>query len=207
MKINNEQKLQEGNVTEGENFAPVNDDIFDIDNLRLSQNFAESIGVKKTITTIPVRKPNRQEFFRVRPGDGWCIQTAILELKEERISYLVDPSLWAELPGEVVPKILYTTINRQGVLSLWPVRLPGSDGRQDHWNRSAMDAAELAKKKWVRMAANMSLGAYEVFTASSEIQEPEWPDLSFTEILKIAFRDQYIKDLDHPVVQRLKGLR
>lgn len=183
-------------------------DPFDnLDNLRLSQNFAESVGVTKALLTVPVRKPTRQEFIRVRPGDDWCLQTAILELKEDRVSYLVDPSLWAELPGEVVPKILYTTINRQGVLSLWPVKLPGADGRQDHWSRSALEAAEMAKTKWIRVAANMSLGAYEVFTASSDIEEPDWPDVPFKEILKIAFRDQYIRDFDHPVVQRLRGLR
>ena len=203
-----EETAYEDNQIEDNQSRLQSKDPFDnIDSLRLSQNFSELIGVKKTILTIPVRKPNRQEFIRVRPGDEWCIQAAILELKEERISYLVDPVLLGELPGEVIPKILYITISRQEVLSIWPVRLPGQDGRQDHWNRSAMDAAELAKKNWVRIASNMGLGAYEVFTASSDIQEPKWPDLSFAEILKIAFRDQYIKDLEHPVVQRLKGLR
>ncbi len=180
---------------------------FNLDKLRLSQNFAESVGVTKALLTVPVRKPTRQEFIRVRPGADWCLETAILELKEDRISYLVDPALWAELPGEVVPKILFTTINRQGVLSLWPVKLPSSDGRQDHWSRSALEAADMAKTKWLRVAANMSLGAYEVFTASSDIQEPDWPDVPFKDILKIAFRDQYINDFDHPVVQRLRGLR
>ncbi len=207
MKSNNEHKIP-GNKAQGAEVSTQdNDDSFNLDNLRLSQNFSESIGVKKALLTVPVRKPNRQDFIRVRHGDEWCLQTAILELKEERISYLVEPNLWAELPSEVVPKIIYTTINRQGVLSLWPVRLPGSDGRQDHWSRSALDAAEMAKTRWVRMAANMSLGAYEVYSASSEFQDPEWPDVSFKEILQIAFRDQYIKDLNHPVVKRLRGIR
>ena len=207
MENNNVKKLQENKESEGENDTMFNDDVINIDKLRLSQNFSESIGVKKALLTVPVRKPNRQEFIRVRPGDEWCLQTAILELKEERTSYLVDPSLWAELPGEVVPKILFTTINRQGIISLWPVRLPSPDGRQEHWSRSALEAAEMAKTNWVRVAANMNLGAYEVFTASSDFQDPEWPDVSFKEILRIAFREQYIKDFDHPVVQRLRGLR
>lgn len=179
--------------------------IFILDKLRLSQNFSDAVGVKKVITTIPVRKPARQEFIRVRPGDDWCLPTAVLELKEERLSYLVEPKLWAELAGEIVPKMLFLTINRQDVLSLWPVRLPGEDGRQDHWSRSSLEAAELAKNNWVRVAANMNLGAYEVFKASSHIQEPNWPEMSFQEILTIAFRDQFINSLDHPVVRRLRG--
>lgn len=207
MGTNTEKNLKEDNAPESKNNAPANDDGFNLDNLRLSQNFAESVGVTKALVTVPVRKPMRQEFIRVRPGDDWSLPTAILELKEDRISYLVDPSLWTELPGEVIPKILFTTINRQGVLTLWPVRLPSPDGRQDHWSRSALEAAEMAKTKWLRLAANMSLGAYELFVASSDIPEPVWPDVSFKEILKIAFRDQYIRDIEHPVVQRLKGLR
>jgi hypothetical protein len=182
---------------------PVN--LFDPSHLRLSQNFTDMVGVKKALLTVPVRKPNRQDFIRVRPGEDYCLETAVLELKDERESYLVDPGLWAELPGEIVPKVLFTTINRQGVLMLWPVRLPGEDGRHDEWNRSALEAAEMAQSRWVRVAANMSLGAYEVFEATGALPDPTWPDLSLHEILKIAFKGRYIAELDHPVIRRLRG--
>jgi hypothetical protein len=33
----------------------------------LDQNYAERVGVKKLLTTVPVRKPNRQDFVRVHP--------------------------------------------------------------------------------------------------------------------------------------------
>ena len=32
--------------------------------LRLDQSFADTVGVKKLLTTVPVRKPNRQDFVR-----------------------------------------------------------------------------------------------------------------------------------------------
>ena len=51
----------------------------------------------------------------------------------------------------------------------------------------------------------MSLGAYEVFTGSSRIADPVWPDITFQEIIKIAFRDKLISDWDHPVLKRLRG--
>jgi hypothetical protein len=181
-------------------------DSFDFEKLRLSQNFSELAGVKKAIITIPVRKPNRQEFIRVRPGEEWRLETAVLELKEERETYLVDNTLWPILANEIVPKVLFTTINRQNILSLWPVRLPGEDGRLDRWNRSALEAAELAQKRWIRLSANMSLGAYEVHTAEADFPEPEWPEISFKEILKIAFKDNFIRTSDHPVIQKLRGL-
>jgi hypothetical protein len=52
----------------------------------------------------------------------------------------------------------------------------------------------------------MDLGAYEMFVAGSTISDPIWPDLSFPELLRIAFKDRYIDSLDHPVVKRLRGL-
>jgi hypothetical protein len=53
----------------------------------------------------------------------------------------------------------------------------------------------------------MSAGQYETSVAAAEIAEPEWPDLPFTEVLRLAFKDAYIDSIDHPVVQRLRGRR
>ena len=38
---------------------------FDPAALRLDQSFADTVGVKKHLVTVPVRKPNRQDFVRV----------------------------------------------------------------------------------------------------------------------------------------------
>jgi acetoin utilization deacetylase AcuC-like enzyme len=181
------------------------EDPFDPSRLRLSQNFAETVGVKKALITVPVRKPGRQDFIRVHSDESYRLETAVLELKDERETYLVHPDIWCELPGEIVPKALFTTINRQGVLFLWPIRLPGDDGRHDEWNRSALEAAEMAQKRWIRVAANMSLGAYEVYEAVGNIPEPEWPDVDFKEILRTGFKDRFIDSLDHPVIRHLRG--
>jgi hypothetical protein len=180
-------------------------DPFDLDKLRLSQDFAATLGVKKALLTVPVRRPNRQEFIRVHPGVDWRLETVILEVKEEREVYLVDKNLWGQLPGELIPKVLFTVINRQDVLTLWPIRLPGEDGRHDEWNRSALEAAEMAQKAWVKVVANMHLGAYEVYRAMADLPEPEWPNITFQEILRVAFRDRFICSMDHPVVRRLRG--
>jgi hypothetical protein len=110
------------------------------------------------------------------------------------------------LPGEFATVTLYTTITRQGILHLWPVKLPTREGRQNEWHRSAGEGAERAMKKWVRMTASMSLGAYEIFEASGDLPDPVWPDFSFEEILKIAFRDRIVDRPDHPLVQRLQGI-
>jgi hypothetical protein len=186
--------------------APQALDPFDLSNLRLSQSFIETARVKKLCTTVPVRKPNPQDWVRVHPGSEYRDNFAVIELKDEREEYVVATPLIPELIGELVNKTLYTTINRQGVLFLWPVRLPDPDGRQLDWHRSAREAAETAMKRWVRFKANKSLGAYDIFETEVCHSDPVWPELSFQEIIRIAFRDRLITSMDHPVIKRLRGL-
>jgi hypothetical protein len=139
---------------------------FDPANLRLDQKYVQNTGVQKMLTTVPVRKPNRQDFVRVNPSEEYRLQAALIELREDRETYLVTPDIVLYIEGEFVPAVLYTAINRQGVLSLWPVKLPNSDGRINEWHRTAMVAAEEAMSRWVRVSANMSLGAYEITAAT-----------------------------------------
>ena len=155
---------------------------FNPETLRLNQNFAKLAEVMKELLTIPVRKPNRQDFIRVHPDDSYYLETAVLELKEDRETYLVSPEIWSELRQEIIPKVLFTYINKQGVLSLWPVRLPGEDGKLDQWNTSALEIAERAKSKWLRVVSNRALGAYEPYLATGDFQEPEFPDITFEKI-------------------------
>ena len=178
---------------------------FDPAALRLGQDFAATAGAKKLLTRIPVRKPTRQEFVRVHPGEEHRLTTMVLELKADREIYLVAPEMREDLSSEAFPVTLYLTSNRQGVTFLWPCRLPGADGRTCLWYQSALEAAEYASRQWVRVSYDMDLGAYVLYEATGVLPEPEWPNIALAEILKIAFRDHYIDRPDHPVVQRLRA--
>jgi hypothetical protein len=182
-------------------------DPFDPASLRLSHAMTAALGVKKALLTVPTRKPDRSWFVRVHPDPAYRLETAVIELKEDRETYLVAQSLWSELATETTfsPRLLQTAINRQGVLFLWPIKLPGPDGRHDEWSRSALEATDMARTAWVRVQANMSLGAYEVFQATGDLPEPEWPDRPFRDLLQTAFRDRLITDVDHPILRRLRG--
>ena len=181
-------------------------DPFNLDDLRLSQNFAETAGVKKLLKTVPVHKPNPQDFVRVHPSPEYRENFPVIELKDEREEFIVASRLLPELIGEFMSKTLFTAINRQGVLFLWPVRLPDPQGRQMEWWRSMREAAELATTQWIRTKSNMSLGAYEIYVAESTMSEPVWPEVTFQELIRLAFRDRLITSLDHPVIKRLRGL-
>jgi hypothetical protein len=181
-------------------------DPFDIASLRLNPSFIETAGVKKLLTTVPARKPSPQDFVRVHPAPEYRENFAMIDLKDDREDFLVRPELLPELAGEVVYKTVFTAINRQGVPFLWPIRLPAPDDRRrDNWARSAREAAELAMGQWVRLKSNMSLGAYDITVAEGVTAEPNWPELSFQELVRIAYRDRMITNLEHAVVKRLRG--
>jgi hypothetical protein len=93
------QQTREASMSDGSVPNP-----FDPASLRLDQNFAETVGVKKLLMTVPVRKPNRQDFVRVHPDPLYRLTpAAIIELREDREIYLVTPNIAGELPSEFSP--------------------------------------------------------------------------------------------------------
>lgn len=199
-----ENDIMNGKGKEPEEPGELSNKLFDPSRLRLRQDFHKLAEVKKSLLTIPVQKPHRQEFIRVHPDENMSMSTFVLDLAEDRETYLVEPDLWDDLRNEIQPKMLLLTMNRQNVLRLWPISLP-KDDRINRWHQSALEAAEIAKREWIRVASNMGLGAYEVIAAMGEVAEPVWPKLSLEEILKIAFKDRYIRSHDHIALKKLRG--
>jgi hypothetical protein len=181
------------------------DDPFDLAKLRVGQEFLETTKVKKLLTTVPVRTPGPHDFFRVHSSPKYRETLAFVELKEDREVYLANLAEVPDLEPEAYIATLFTAITRTGVLFMWPVRVPAADGRVNGWHLSAADAAERAMRNWVKIKANMGLGAYEISEAEGPIPDPNWPDLSYSAIYKIAFKDRLINRQDHPVLKRLRG--
>jgi len=180
--------------------------LFTLEDIRLSQDFVSLGPTKKVLSSVPARKPGRHTFFRVHPHPAYRLETQMLFLREDREElYLLAPQLHSILAEELKPALLVTAITRQKNVFVWPIKLPGDEGRRNEWTASALKAAETAKTSWVRMSANMELGAYDVVVAQGELAEPEWPSESFHDLVLLAFKDRYISTRDHPTVKRLLG--
>jgi hypothetical protein len=186
-------------------------DPFNVAALRLPPSFEQEAGVRTQLTTLPVRKPKRQEWFRVHPDPEYRADFAFIKLDDEGSEYyLVHPQWRDALQNELLFCTLYTCVNRHGVVFLWPARLPSEAGhRVSEWARSAHEAAAAAVKRYTRMQSNMKLGAYEHQFSDNPTPEPDpiWPDKSMTELLKIAFQNtgRFIDTLDHSVIKQLRG--
>jgi hypothetical protein len=187
-------------------------DPFNLDELKLGQDFEAATGVRKLLTTVPVRKPGRQEWIRVHPGENYRATFGVIDLKADSEFYLLTANMVRHFSDEVILVTIYTAINKQGVLFLWPARLPTPNdrGRVARWYSSAIEAAELAMKRSVRVKSNLSLGAYETTVTYNPLPEndPVWPDLTFQELLRIGFQKTgcFVDNFDHPIIKQLRGL-
>jgi hypothetical protein len=183
------------------------DDPFDPERLRLSQDFDSAVGVRRALTTIPVRKPAKQWWIRTHPDRSYWLTTTVLDLSEDRELFLVDPLLRQALEAEptVGTRLLVPCITRQATIFIWALKMPGPDGKIIRWHQSSLAAADLAQSKWTRVYADMNIGAYHADVSDKLRDGPTWPDLAPKELYRIAFHDRHINTLDHPILRQLRG--
>ena len=184
-------------------------DVFDdIDAFKVDLKAAALEGATELIRTVPVRKPQSNEYIQIHRNEKMTITVALYEDKENLRSeyYLVLPKMLPVMMelGGVAYAQLYIATTRQGQLIIWPVKLP-TGGAGNLWLESALEAAELAKGNWIQLFADMGRGHYRIMKAEGELEAPEFPDKPFNELLEIGFKGRVIDNDDHPICRKLRG--
>jgi hypothetical protein len=182
-------------------------DPFDLDALRAAP-LAET-SVEKILSTVPVRRPGREEFFRVNPHPDYTVDAWLLDWDNgaTQATYWVAPIMRDEMVEEIRPYRLFTCMSRRSVPFLWPAKLPfGAGGQGSSWSSSALEIADVATKYWLRMSGNRDVGAYVYVKALGDLGSPNWPDETFSQLLHIGFKDRIIETAEHPAVRSLRGL-
>jgi hypothetical protein len=164
------------------------------------------------LTTIPVEKPNDQDFFRCHPSEDYQYQAALITHQEEKgARYLVHPVFLKEkkiglIKFHLEQLFLYTT--RSGKLAFWPIKVR-KDNRENTWLDSAEAAVEAARIKWVCVVSVPKDKMYKTAEAVGTFPEPDWPKLtqgkSVEELLAVAFKERLILHESHPLIQKLRG--
>jgi hypothetical protein len=180
----------------------------DLDAIRLPQTgVGGGVAAYEVPLVFPVRKPKRTEFFKTHTDPNMRLPTTVFIDRDDRDTvFYVPPAMRGALLGEAKSVLLLPTITTQNVVMIWPITLPLDDGRRNDWLETAREAADLGRTDWVRMPADMALGAYRVYRAEGALPEPQWPDMPLNDMLAIAFKDRIIDRDDHPIVRRLRGL-
>jgi hypothetical protein len=180
----------------------LNPELFRLDQSELDQPVAKTI-----LTALPIRKPEPLEFIRVHSDPNYRFgPVPFINLKQNREYYLVTPGLRPDLrPREYWIGQIFLATNRQSKPFFWIITVQSPTGRISDWYNSALDCAERAMTQWVQIVPDQSAGVYTVALAEEILEEPEWPEQSFDELFRIAFKRRTVKNLDHPIFKQLRG--
>lgn len=197
------------NTSSPENKKVADDEVEGFNMLEFVVPASKNLILKRVITQVPVKKPNKQKFFRVMEEEGYEITIHVLELKDEDDYYLVKPDVLPYLLNEVKYVRLNLAYYQDGTVFLIPTPLPDVDNpaKWNPWHRSLDLAVKRAKEVWVRAISDKVTSSYTLMEAQGSISEPKLPDLPMNEYMKIAFKDKILSGLDHPVVKSLLGVK
>jgi hypothetical protein len=173
--------------------------------LRLQANYGATLGVKKILTVVPVRKPRKPEFFRTHSSADMTFSGMVYENKEKSEHYLLAPDVASHISELVRAVELHAAIDTSNNVFLIPLPLPDELGNRNPWHESLAGNIAHAQNNWIRISANKDVQGYDTFEATGNLPQPQWPGHDIETLVDIAFRGKIITDLDHPVIQKLLG--
>ena len=180
----------------------------DLERVRARADQSIDLGVTTEYTVIPIRNPKPDEFFRCMSDEDYSMDTYILSLKTENEWYLIDPDILPEIQLESQLRLmtLYVCVTMNYSPFVTCIPQPDEMGKINSWHTSGHRTMEEAKQCWVRRQADIANGGYVITKAmNAKLPDPNWPTMTLSEIIDRAFDKFYINDIQHPVLQRLRG--
>ena len=182
----------------------------DLERVRASANRSIDLGVTTEYTMIPVRNPRPDEFFMCMADEEYSMDAHILSLKTENEWYMIDPDILPEiqLESQLRVRTLYVCVTMTVNFAPFVTCIPQADemGKINSWHTPGHITMEEAKLCWVRRQADKANGGYIITKAmNAKLPDPKWPTMTLSEIIDRAFDKFYINDIQHPVLQRLRG--
>jgi hypothetical protein len=197
-----EQTTMSGNGVDQTEVPPSAAGFFN-DLAALRQAYAVPQEEAGIVAAIEPRKPETGVWFRTHSSPEYYMPGRIIVDREDRsTAYLLSPHLIGKFPDDEKPVLLIPYITRHGVVGIWPAGIgAGARGGGRGWINSRVYAIESAKLKWVKIYGEAN--GYRVVPAESDFGEPKWPDLTFPQMLEIAWCGLIINSEDHDVIQRV----
>jgi hypothetical protein len=180
----------------------------DLERVRARSDRSIDLGVTTEYTVIPIRNPKPDEFFRCMSDEDYSMDSYILSLKTENEWYLIDPEILPEIQLESQLRVmsLYVCVTMNSTPFVTCIPQPDEMGKINSWHDSGHRTMEEAKQSWVRRQADKANGGYVITKAmNAKLPDPKWPTMTLSEIIDRAFDKFYINDIQHPVLQRLRG--
>jgi hypothetical protein len=189
-------------------------DPFDPKRFRIDPQNKEALAQRVwTDGQIAIRKPNDQEWFRVRTGvdpegEPWIMpETPILQRRADGKYRLLTPDI-APAVKQAKLVTLRFCITVEGTPLIWPIPEPGPDGRDNAYWETARGIAVEAEANWMHMWADQKAGRYLSERAPKDYGDGKWGSTPATvrHWLRIGFsKDGVIDNLEHPELKKLRG--
>jgi hypothetical protein len=162
---------------------------------------------KKVLVNVDVGRPPNACYFRTHPELRLKARTILQKEGTKRMFYYISPYSGMETHPKLIERLrevelTLTYLWPGGNILVWPV--PQNPDFKV-W-RSEQRAATLAETQWTQLAWSERLADYEVTTAENLQKDPEWPEESLEQILKVAFSGRIIDNEDHDYVKELRGI-
>jgi hypothetical protein len=184
-------------------------DIFDPKNFRKPQDPRlagdENDGLMVP-SVIETRKPRAPEFVRVHKDSDYRSVIPLLAVesatKRREELYFLHPEF--EVPPELLPFVhdymVAFAITRERMPFLYTVRVSDTT-----WYDSALICMKIAQNQWVHIISQQDKQAYITQPSVDDLPEPSWPVVTFRDLIARAFATRVVKDINHPVVRKLRG--
>ena len=190
------------------NAKQLNKPKIDLERVRARADQSIDLGVTTEYTVIPIRNPKPDEFFRCMPDEDYTIDAHILSLKAENEWYMIDPETLPQiqLESQLRVRTVYVCVTMNSTPFVSCIPQHDDMGKINSWHESGHITMEKAKQCWVRRQADKANGGYIITKAmNAKLPDPKWPTMTLSEIIDRAFNKFYIDDINHPVLQRLRG--
>ena len=209
----NGEKSETNGAQDSPNAEPINEvklknPKIDLERVRAKADQSIDLGVTTEYTMIPIRNPKPDEFFRCMPDEDYSMDAHILSLKTENEWYMIDPDIRPEiqLESQLRVRTVYVCVTMNSTPFVTCIPQHDEMGKINSWHQSGHITMEEAKQCWVRRQADKANGGYTITKAmNAKLPDPKWPTMTLNEIIGRAFDKFYIDDINHPVLQRLRG--
>ena len=209
----NVEKSKSNEDQDSPNAEPINEvklkkPKIDLERVRARADRQIDLGVATEYTVIPIRNPKPDEFYRCMADEEYSMDANILSLKTENEWYMIDPDILPEIQLEYQLRVmtLYVCVTMSSTPFVTCIPQPNELGQINSWHESGHRTMAEAKQFWVRRQADRSNGSYIITKAMNvKLPDPKWPTMTLSEIIERAFDKFYIDDVNHPVLQRLRG--
>ena len=174
-------------------------DVYDPKNYEVDE--AEAGPASERKLKVRLRRPHQTVFVRAADPGYFRFKTHLLRFEDKEDVYNVIPALRADLEEDLTAVDVFLFIDRDGTFYLWNIP---RDSEMD-WHKTARQAVEAARKRWVRIVPDTGEGVYRIIPARAALDDPEWPGYQPRDYLEAGFKGRTITSLEHEAVDRLRG--